>query len=78
MSSDGRSHRHDVNAATQNQGNTLGDRPCVRQSRYFRQYESGNAVKGLLGCSHLEWSVDVPKRGQRAEPAGQLSRRVEK
>ena len=43
---------------TQNQNNILGDRACVRQSRLFREYESGNAVKGLLGSSHLQWKTD--------------------
>ena len=49
------SHWHDSSAGTQNQGNVLGARPCVRQSKLFRSYESGNGVKGLLGTPHLVW-----------------------
>ena len=52
-----RSHSHH-GQGTQNQGNTLGDRSCVRQSKLFRQYESGNSVKDILGVSHLAWKTD--------------------
>ena len=52
-----RSHSHH-GQGTQNQGNTLGDRSCVRQSKLFRQYESGNGVKDILGVSHLAWKTD--------------------
>lgn len=48
-------HRHNPNAGTQNQGNALGDRSCVRQSKLYRKYESGNDVKSLLGTSNLCW-----------------------
>lgn len=48
-------HRHNPSAATQNQGNSLGDRACVRQSKLYRVHESGNNVKSLLGTSHLCW-----------------------
>jgi hypothetical protein len=51
-------HRHNPNAGTQNQGNSLGDRACVRQSKLYRQYESGNDVKSILGSSHLAWNAD--------------------
>ena len=44
---------------TQNQGNQLGDRPCVRQSKLFRQHDAGNAMKDLMGHSHLNWKTDV-------------------
>jgi hypothetical protein len=44
--------------ATQNQGNHLGDRPCVRQSRTYRQHNGGNAMKDLLGQSNLNWDTD--------------------
>jgi len=44
---------------TQNQGNVIGDRPCVRQSRLFRQHDAGNAMKDLMGHSHLNWKTDV-------------------
>ena len=37
--------------------NVLGERSCVRQSRYFREYESGNNVKALLGTENLCWST---------------------
>lgn len=44
---------------TQNQGNVLGDRPCVRQSKLFRQHDAGNAMKDLMGQSHLSWKTNV-------------------
>ena len=48
---------HDVMAGSGSieRGNQLGDRSSVRQSRYFRQYESGNAVKSILGTDNLRW-----------------------
>jgi hypothetical protein len=55
-------HAHDPHAHGIEVGNTLGDRSSVRQSRYFRQYESGNAVKGLLGTPHLQWD-ETKKQG---------------
>ncbi len=51
-------HRHDSSVASQNLGNTLGSRSCVRQSKLYRQYESGNDVKAILGTSHLCWRTD--------------------
>jgi hypothetical protein len=30
----------------------------VRQSKLYRQYESGNDVKDILGTSHLQWKTD--------------------
>ena len=50
-------HKHDNSHASANTGNTLGDRSCVRQSKLYRMYESGNDVKGILGTSHLEWNT---------------------
>ncbi|GMI06501.1 hypothetical protein TrLO_g11814 [Triparma laevis f. longispina] len=52
------SMHHDPGAGTQNQGNSLGTRPIIRQSKYFRQYESGNATKSLLGMSNLTWDTE--------------------
>jgi len=54
-----RGHAHDPTAGTQNQGNTLGARACVRQSKLYRTHESGNAVKSILGQSNLCWRTDV-------------------
>ena len=51
-------HSHDAAAPGLEVGNVLGDRACVRQSKLFRQYESGNAVKGLLGTPNLQWDVN--------------------
>lgn len=51
-------HKHNSSAATQNQGNTLGDRSCVRQSKLYRMYESGNSVKSILGTSNLCWNTE--------------------
>ena len=41
----------------QNLNNKLTKRPSVRQSRLFRERESGNTMKNLLGQSHLNWDV---------------------
>jgi hypothetical protein len=43
---------------SQNVGNELSDRPCVRQTRLYRQHESGNAIKELMGQGQLLWDVD--------------------
>ena len=45
-------------AGTQNQGNTLGARSCVRQSKLYREYESGNNVKDILGTPNLRWDTN--------------------
>ena len=49
------SHYHNPSAATQNQGNSLGSRSCVRQSELYRRYESGDSLKGILGTTNLCW-----------------------
>jgi len=49
---------HNPGAASQNLGNHIGTRSCVRQSKLFRMYESGNATKALLGQQSLQWDVD--------------------
>lgn len=53
-----------------NRNNVLSsDRSCVRQSSLFRQYESGNSVKGLLGTPNLCWNTQMKEgvfAGQRA------------
>ena len=54
-----RPHIHSSTAETQNQGNSLGERACIRQSKLFRTHESGNTMKGLLGCNNLAWKTDV-------------------
>jgi hypothetical protein len=43
---------------TQNQGNVLGDRPCVRQSRLYREQVGGNTMKDLLGQETLKWDTN--------------------
>lgn len=48
-------HYHNPTSASQNVGNSLGNRSCVRQSKLYRRYESGNGVKAVLGVSHLAW-----------------------
>ena len=62
-------HWHDPSAATQNQGNQLGSRPCVRQSQLFRQNESGNTMKSLLGSSHLRWDTRHTQGAYAGRPA---------
>ena len=44
---------HNTAIANQNLGNTLGSHSCVKQSKFFRMYESGNNMKGLLGTPNL-------------------------
>ena len=69
---------------TQNQGNVLGDRPAVRQSRLFREHDSGNAMKDLMGSGETKWKTDQQEGayagralydhnapGNRTKPQGQ-------
>jgi len=62
-------HHHNSNAATQNQGNSLGDRACVRQSKLYRMYESGNDVKAILGSSHLCWNPNETQGAYKGKKA---------
>ena len=39
-------------------GNRLGNRPVVRQSKIYRTNESGNAMKSLLGQDNLAWDTE--------------------
>jgi hypothetical protein len=39
-------------------GNKLGERPVVRQSKIYRTNESGNAMKSIFGQDHLAWDTD--------------------
>ena len=52
-----RGHHHDAASANGSieRGNRLGSRPCVRQSDIYRQRESGDAMKSMLGQDHLKW-----------------------
>ncbi|EAN93087.1 hypothetical protein C3747_125g64 [Trypanosoma cruzi] len=51
-------HQHlDNPSLTQNQGNLLGDRPCVRQSRLYREHVGGNTMKELMGQDGLKWNT---------------------
>ena len=62
------SHHHDPSAGTQNQGNSLGARSCVRQSKLYRQYESGNDVKHIMGTPHLQWNPNKKEGAYEGEP----------
>ena len=42
----------------QNTGNMIGTRSSVRQSKLFRERESGNEMKGLLGNGDLNWDTN--------------------
>ena len=55
-----KSHYTHQNSGSQNVGNILGNKPCVRQSKLYRIHESGNAMKDLLGiCSeNLKWDIN--------------------
>lgn len=57
------SHRHDPSASSQNSGNSLGSRPCVRQSERFKSYESGNSMKALISGGADEPAA--PRAGRR-------------
>jgi hypothetical protein len=49
-------------------GNKLGERPVVRQSKIYRTNESGNAMKGIFGQDHLAWDTNQAEgvfQGQR-------------
>ena len=35
----------------------LGDRPCVRQSKLYRELCGGNDMKGILGQDNLKWDT---------------------
>ena len=48
---------HHIHGGTQNTGNVIGTKSTVRQSKYFRMYESGNQTKSLLGQDCLCWNV---------------------
>jgi hypothetical protein len=39
-------------------GNVLGQRPVVRQSKIYRVNESGNAMKAALGHDTLQWETE--------------------
>jgi hypothetical protein len=39
-------------------GNSLGCRPVVRQSKLYREKESGNTMKGIFGQDHLSWKTN--------------------
>ena len=39
-------------------GNSLSNKPVVRQSKLYREKESGNAMKALFGQDHLSWKTD--------------------
>lgn len=72
-------HKHDPLANTQNQGNTLGDRSCVRQSKLYRKYESGNDVKSILGSDNLCWDTEKLQgayKGQRAYDHNQITENI--
>ncbi len=48
-------------------GNALGQRPVVRQSKLYRERESGNAMKGIFGQDNLAWNTEEQQgvfRGQ--------------
>ena len=51
-------------------GNTLGTaRSVVRQSRRFRENESGNAMKDLLGAENLKWDTQNKQGVFEGQPA---------
>ncbi|CAD7925383.1 unnamed protein product [Amoebophrya sp. A120] len=61
-------HQHDPRFASQNLGNSLGNRSCVRQTKFFRMYESGNTMKDLLGHSSLHWDFNQKEGAYKGQP----------
>ena len=51
-------YHHNDASLTQNQGNHVGDRPCVRQSRTYRAHNGGNAMKDIMGQGNLAWDTE--------------------
>ena len=49
---------HAPGASIEN-GNTLGQRPVVRQSKLYRKNESGNAMKAAMGYDDLQWDTEA-------------------
>lgn len=49
-------------------GNRLGARPVVRQSKFYREGNSGNAVKDLLGQGDLAWDLDQQQGAFSGQP----------
>ncbi len=58
---------HDKSVSNQNMGNMIGTRSTIRQSKLFRQYESGNEIKSLLGQQNLIWNINQ-KEGAYSGP----------
>lgn len=64
----GSSHWHDPRAPTQNSGNRLGERPCVRLSdSYFKQF-SGDAAAEFTGGPATERIPEGPARHNPLRP----------
>lgn len=61
-------HRHNPSAQTQNQGNSIGDRSSVRQSKLYRVHEGGNNMKSILGTDHLSWDADQQQGAYYGQP----------
>ena len=51
-------YHHNDASLTQNQGDHVGDRPCVRQSRTYRAHNGGNAMKDIMGQGNLAWDTE--------------------
>eukprot|EP00445_Apocalathium_hangoei_P007824 CAMPEP_0203859510 /NCGR_PEP_ID=MMETSP0359-20131031/11890_1 /ASSEMBLY_ACC=CAM_ASM_000338 /TAXON_ID=268821 /ORGANISM="Scrippsiella Hangoei, Strain SHTV-5" /LENGTH=226 /DNA_ID=CAMNT_0050776441 /DNA_START=47 /DNA_END=723 /DNA_ORIENTATION=+ len=68
-------HAHDPWSSSQNVGNMLGSRPCVRQTPLYRKHESGNSMKNILGMGHLAWSPPEEPSSASSAPAPRPSPR---
>ena len=75
---------HAPGASIEN-GNTLGTRPVVRQSKLYRQHDSGNAMKAAMGHDALTWDTErlqvryallAPRRIGAAHWSGAFERRI--
>ena len=54
-------------------GNRLGTRPVVRQSALYRQNESGNTMKALLGHDDLAWETEQQEGVFKGRPVYQAA-----
>ncbi|KNH05647.1 serine/threonine-protein kinase [Perkinsela sp. CCAP 1560/4] len=66
-----------LGGATQNQGNVVGERPCVRQSRIGRDHEGGNRMKDILGQNHLKWEIEHAQGAYEGQSVYKMTNSVE-
>ena len=66
------SHLHlSCPSSTQNQGNVLGERPCVRRNVIGTRHGGGNAMKALLSNETLQWKGEGEGMGASKSSSGE-------